>query len=682
MGRLGALSPGGSIAIGVFVGLISTSLQAIGLTLQRKSHLLEDEKRPYDLRRPPYKRRRWQLGMLMFVVSNIVGSTIQITTLPLPVLSTLQASGLVFNTIFAALILREPFTRCSIFGTILVCLGAILIGTFGAIGEPAHTLNQLLVLLGRPPFLVWMAGTTGVVVLTILAARLLKLVSTPGRTREWMIQHCITIPCTPSFYGHNSPRIKMMRGMMYGFVSGILSAHSLLVAKSAVELIVRTIIDRVNQFNRWQSWIILLGLIALALTQLYYMHSGLKLCSTSVLYPYVFCIYNVIAILDGLIYFDQGSRLSGLYAGLIALGTIILLSGVLCLSWRLEDATAHPNAVPAGPTPTPLASGLGPLEEQLTPPEYIYYPEDEETALGERQPLLQQPQQQQQQQQRKRKPSPPPLFYTRSLSHLPLRLRRSTQPSLETAEIWADLDDSGETLDPDLAAPTSPLLPFTSFPHRHYRSKSSTIPSLSYYNNNNSNSSSRKRSIGVSDCSENNSPLTNDPSSPSSPRLTLNNHHQQRQIRRLPRASSWTWDLSSRRVRFAGRGSLRSSNGGDQCTPSRRRMSSPFTRNYRCGAVQRDVCSAATAGAVGGVDDAGTCTNANARARARDLGDVGVDHDEGDHRPQHRSQFTGPLRWLGQWVGFRRRETEEGGNGRMKDSDDDGDGDGGRERDR
>lgn len=77
--------------IGVIVGVISTSLQAIGLTLQRKSHLLEDEKAPYEIRRPPYKRRRWQLGMLMFVVANIVGSTIQLTTLPLPVLSTLQA---------------------------------------------------------------------------------------------------------------------------------------------------------------------------------------------------------------------------------------------------------------------------------------------------------------------------------------------------------------------------------------------------------------------------------------------------------------------------------------------------------------------------------------------------------------------------------------------------------------
>jgi hypothetical protein len=35
--------------------------------------------------------------MLMFVISNIVGSTIQITTLPLPVLSTLQAVWLSFE---------------------------------------------------------------------------------------------------------------------------------------------------------------------------------------------------------------------------------------------------------------------------------------------------------------------------------------------------------------------------------------------------------------------------------------------------------------------------------------------------------------------------------------------------------------------------------------------------------
>jgi len=43
------------------VGLASTSIQSIGLTLQRKSHLLEEEKDDDHDRRPPYKRRRWQV---------------------------------------------------------------------------------------------------------------------------------------------------------------------------------------------------------------------------------------------------------------------------------------------------------------------------------------------------------------------------------------------------------------------------------------------------------------------------------------------------------------------------------------------------------------------------------------------------------------------------------------------
>lgn len=232
----------------------------------------------------------------MFIVSNLVGSSIQITTLPLPVLSTLQASGLVFNSICATLILGEPFTRWSLGGTVLVCAGAILIATFGAIGEPAHSLNQLLALLGRRQFILWMVATAIAVVAIIIAAKAIR----------WMN------PKT-----NHSPRMRLLRGMAYGCISGILSAHSLLVAKSAVELLVRTIVDRHNQFNRWQSWIILLTLLALALSQLYYLHRGLKLCSTSILYPFVFCVYNIIAILDGLIYFRQTSRLSLLHALLV-----------------------------------------------------------------------------------------------------------------------------------------------------------------------------------------------------------------------------------------------------------------------------------------------------------------------------------------------------------------------------
>src|ERR1700712_1317969 len=122
--------------------------------------------------------------MGMFVISNLVGSTIQITTLPLPVLSTLQASGLVFNTAFATLLLGESFTRYSLVGTILTCSGAALIATFGAIGEPAHNLQQLLVLLGKRDFIIWMIGTMLVVIATILFAHALKVWSSHQRISE------------------------------------------------------------------------------------------------------------------------------------------------------------------------------------------------------------------------------------------------------------------------------------------------------------------------------------------------------------------------------------------------------------------------------------------------------------------------------------------------------------------
>lgn len=138
-----------------------------------------------------------KIGMSLFIISNILGSSIQITTLPLVILSPLQASGLVFNSICATLILAEPFTRYSLAGTVLVCTGAALIAAFGALKEPAHGLDELLELLGKKGFLVWFFGTL-VLVASILGA--VKAVSTMSpRTK-------------------NQARVRMGRGIAYGCV--------------------------------------------------------------------------------------------------------------------------------------------------------------------------------------------------------------------------------------------------------------------------------------------------------------------------------------------------------------------------------------------------------------------------------------------------------------------------------
>lgn len=362
------ISPGAGVALGIIVGLVSTCVQSVGLTLQRKSHMLEDSKEDYETRRAPYRRRRWQVGMFLFLIANIVGSTIQITTLPLPLLSTLQASGLVFNSIMASLILKEAWTWRTLAGTALVAGGAVLISLFSALPEPSHNLEQLLRLLWFPSFLVWF---------------ILSLVFVAGvLVMDFSLRHFISVQ------KRESPKILLIRGMAYGMLSGILSAHSLLLAKSAVELIVRSLSDHVNEFRSYKSWLLVLAFLVLALTQLYYLHLGLKLVSTSVLYPFVFCIYNIVAILDGLIYFRQTDRLPPLHAGLIALGTVILLSGVLALSWRLEDEEEcseedhHHQMAQADIPQTVLAPGMGFVGEPDTDTGSSV-PTDEEAASEE-----------------------------------------------------------------------------------------------------------------------------------------------------------------------------------------------------------------------------------------------------------------------------------------------------------
>ena len=402
--------------------------------------------------------------MFMFVISNLVGSTIQITTLPLPVLSTLQASGLVFNTAFATLLLGEPFTRFSVVGTVLTCGGAALIATFGAIGEPAHSLGQLLVLLKRWEFIVWMAGTLIVVVGTILIAHFLKLWSSHRHIEHHYLKSERPRSASVSSIRHEGlkrtftnslprplqvrvNRLRLARGLAYGLVSGILSAHSLLVAKSAVELLVRTIVDRNNQFNQFQSWLILIALIFFALTQLYYLHLGLRLCSTSVLYPFVFCVYNIIAILDGLIYFHQASKLSAIHGGLVALGTLVLLLGVFALSWRLDEPQ-HEEPPPSALDPsTPLTPGMGIMRtsEDESRESLLPRSRSRSSTNASRQDLNEQT----------------PLLVGRRRSRPPTLSFHPPDPEAASArDIWAELDDEDPQDNSDFLASLPGASPF------------------------------------------------------------------------------------------------------------------------------------------------------------------------------------------------------------------------------
>lgn len=261
----------------------------------------------------------WRIGFTIFILANLLGSTVQIAALPLTVLAPLHASGLVYNAVLATLLLGEPFTYLSMAGTVLVAIGATLIAVFGAINEPSHSLNQLLDLFMAPRFLGWMSFQI------VLALSIILAVSIVSRSTNGKME-----------------RSRTVQGAALGCLAGIMASHCLLLAKLTVELLVKTFGEGINQFTRWQAWFIPIGLGVGALTQLYYLNRGLRMCTTSILYPLNFSIYNITTIIDGLIYYKQVSRLTKLQIGMVILGVILLLLGVAGLSWKLtkdkEDA--------------------------------------------------------------------------------------------------------------------------------------------------------------------------------------------------------------------------------------------------------------------------------------------------------------------------------------------------------
>jgi magnesium transporter len=253
----------GPITLGVTTAIITSLIQSLGLTLQRKSHIKEDAKPPH-LRRRPFRRPLWRAGFAIFLTSNLLGSTVQITTLPLVILAPLQASGLIFNAVLASVVLGEGFTRLSFMGTVLVSLGAGLIAGFGALEEPSHNLGELVVMFERAAFLVWMGVQLGIVVLILVLSRVMLIgIRRRSRALDTMgeVGGAAAVGMANRIRG-----LKVVRGCILGCLSGLLSAHCLLLAKTGVELIIKSFTEK-NQFSQWQSWMIVLALLILELAQ-------------------------------------------------------------------------------------------------------------------------------------------------------------------------------------------------------------------------------------------------------------------------------------------------------------------------------------------------------------------------------------------------------------------------------
>ncbi|KAH9898383.1 hypothetical protein C8Q73DRAFT_641733 [Cubamyces lactineus] len=375
--------PSISIPVGIVIGLLASFIQSLGLTIQRKSHVL-NQSLPEDQQKVEHRRPLWLLGFAIFISSNLFGSLVQIASLPVVILAPLGAVSLLWNAFFARILLGDVFSAWMVLGTLLIAGGAVLIAVFGIVPEPTHSLEDLLRLFNRPAFVAYFS-LLGVVVLVWLVAthvveysytRRYKLAdvspplspllapnSAPSLLTTATTANSAVDPSTatertplidrkahsrskspsPSTSIHSmitsplslsarSPRTPIFLASSYASISGILSGMCLLFAKSGVELLLLTISGD-NQFWRWQAWVLVLSLVIFALLQLWYMHKSLVLADPTLVCPLAFCFYNLSSIVNGLVYFDQFSVLPTSHLLLVLLGIAVLLSGVWIISF-------------------------------------------------------------------------------------------------------------------------------------------------------------------------------------------------------------------------------------------------------------------------------------------------------------------------------------------------------------
>ncbi|KAI0073129.1 hypothetical protein K474DRAFT_1666969 [Panus rudis PR-1116 ss-1] len=368
-----------SIPVGITVGLLASFIQSLGLTIQRKSHV-QNQALPEECRKVEHRRPLWLLGFGIFISSNLFGSIFQIASLPVVILAPLGAVSLLWNAVFARILLGDAFSIWMALGTLLIAGGAVLIAVFGIVPEPTHSLEDLLVLFSRPAFIAYfsllgiftvlclaithlleynyqrkegkialpiespplsplVAPTTAPSILTNAATANTTLDAAQPQTSERtpLLDRKPSRSSSPSSESTYIPyttssKTPVLLAMSYASFSGIISGMCLLFAKSGVELLVLTI-GGDNQFWRWQAWVLVIGLGICALLQLWYMHKSLVLANPTLVCPLAFCFYNVSSIVNGLIYFDQFSLLSTTHLLLVMLGMTILLAGVWIVSF-------------------------------------------------------------------------------------------------------------------------------------------------------------------------------------------------------------------------------------------------------------------------------------------------------------------------------------------------------------
>ncbi|OCH88999.1 hypothetical protein OBBRIDRAFT_794662 [Obba rivulosa] len=375
-------NPVAAFIIGLAIVLLASILNAAGLNLTKLDHV-RTMAVPKAARRKDWLRPLWLLGMVLYILSQLIGSTLALEYMRAEYVAPLGATSLIFNFLFAKFLVDSPVTNYDIYGTIVVILGVIGIVAFGSInsglGEETNA-KHLTYLWTRGNWLAFFFFMSAALILLsiftsqldrVLAARAElvpeselspKLGSTMqvgyvrrafaawDNTMAWLRDKLEVWTAT-----HDDKRIAWTLGIGWACCGGGLAGGCLVFAKAAVKLISGSLSheNTGNQFGHASSIFTFIFLAVTAVSQIICLNRGLKVYDSTLVVPVFYGVYTGVGWLDSLIFNDEVDAYQSWTLFLIFVSMIVLISGVVLLTYKKP---AHTGVQGPGATHVPLSA--------------------------------------------------------------------------------------------------------------------------------------------------------------------------------------------------------------------------------------------------------------------------------------------------------------------------------------
>ncbi|KAG0150901.1 hypothetical protein CROQUDRAFT_72399 [Cronartium quercuum f. sp. fusiforme G11] len=384
--------------IGFAITIASSILNAFGINLQ-KLDLNRSKKDPSQKRRKDCLRPIWLIGLSLYILSQVLGSTLALQYMRSEYVAPLGSTSLIFNFIFARVLLGTQITLRDAFGTLVVILGVIGVIGFGNIRqagidqEANMSLSTLKTLWARPQwifylilleiftFLVIWIATIGFELITEKneqdqrrsaeeeddddeIERVLRRGGGRSRSNLSSTNPLIKI-FHPIFNIYQSSRSTLkstiehwsisksdetsfkLDGLFWASGAGLLAGQTLVFAKSYVKLVTNglshdgrgQLIDLAHPL----SILILTFLILTAIFQVWCLNRGLKVYDSTLIVPVLFAIYTASGFINSLIYLDELPIYRTWVLFMIWISIAILIFGVFLLSAKRSPSKSTPN---------------------------------------------------------------------------------------------------------------------------------------------------------------------------------------------------------------------------------------------------------------------------------------------------------------------------------------------------